>query len=116
VEDFSELGRRLQDPVNTYSSGMRAKLSFGVSLGVEFDCYLIDEVVAVGDKRFRRKCREELEEKRHDRAMLMVSHQPNNIKQFCDTAILLEQGRYVDSFDVKSGTEWRKHAQPRPDG
>ncbi len=110
VEDFTELGARLRDPVQTYSSGMRAKLSFGVSLAIEFDCYLVDEVFAVGDRRFRKKCKEELFDKRSDRALLMVSHQPATIKQSCDIGILIEKGRHIDTFDVKHGSDWKKYA------
>jgi capsular polysaccharide transport system ATP-binding protein len=110
VEDFSELGRRLHDPVSTYSSGMRAKFSFGLSLAIEFDCYLIDEVFAVGDQQFRRKCRIELFEKRRDRALLMVSHQPGTIQQACDIGILIKDGKHVDTFDIHADRDWRRHA------
>ena len=111
VEEFTELGDRLKDPVYTYSSGMRAKLSFAVSLAIEFDCYLIDEVLAVGDQRFRRKCREELFEKRSDRAMLMVSHQARSIKEACDIGILIDNGKYVDTFDINADKKWRRYAK-----
>lgn len=110
VEDFSELGGRLRDPVYTYSSGMRAKLSLALSLAIDFDCYLIDEVFAVGDQRFRRKCRIELFEKRRDRALLMVSHQAITIQGACDLGILIENGRLVDTFDVHADKNWRRHA------
>lgn len=109
VKEFSELGDRLKDPVSTYSSGMRAKFSFGVSLTIEFDCYLIDEIVAVGDKIFRKKCRRELVEKRGDRAMLMVAHQANTIQQYCNSCILMENGRILDRFDTNERS-WRKYA------
>jgi capsular polysaccharide transport system ATP-binding protein len=111
VENFTELGQRMKDPVFTYSSGMRAKLSFGMSMAIDFDCYLIDEVLAVGDQRFRKKCRIELFEKRKDRALLMVSHQAATIQQSCELAILIKDGKYVDTFDVKSGSAWRKYAR-----
>jgi capsular polysaccharide transport system ATP-binding protein len=111
VEDFTELGKRLKDPIYTYSSGMRAKLSFGISFAIEFDCYLIDEIFAVGDQRFRRKCREELFEKRADRALLMVSHQVATIQQACDVGILIKDGRHVDTFDIKADHKWRRYAR-----
>ena len=110
VEDFTELGVRLKDPLFTYSSGMRAKISFGVSLAIEFDCYLIDEVLAVGDQRFRRKCRIELFEKRRDRAMLIVSHQPQTIQQSCEIGLLIKDGRCIDTFDIKADRKWQKYA------
>ena len=111
VEDFTELGKRLKDPVYSYSSGMRAKLSFALSFAIEFDCYLIDEIFAVGDQRFRKKCREELFEKRRDRALLMVSHQVGTIQMACDIGILIKDGRYVDTFDIKADHKWRQHAK-----
>ena len=86
VEDFSELGSYLREPVRTYSAGMRARLAFALSMVVEFDCFLIDEIVAVGDARFTEKCRVELFENRGDRAMIIVSHDPTYIR---DIAIAL---------------------------
>jgi capsular polysaccharide transport system ATP-binding protein len=93
VEDFSELGSQLKMPVKTYSSGMKARLAFALSLTIEFDCYLIDEVIMVGDADFHRKCHYELFEKRGDRALILASHSPDLIRQFCDRALVLHQGR-----------------------
>ena len=93
VEEFSELGPYLREPLKNYSSGMRARLAFALSMAVEFDCFLIDEVVAVGDQRFHEKCHEELFVKRRDRAMIIVSHQPDFIRQHCDSATVLLRGR-----------------------
>jgi len=95
VESFSELGLYLKEPVKNYSSGMRARLAFAISLAIEFDCFLIDEVVAVGDSRFHRKCQIELFEKRKDRAMVIVSHQPEHIIAHCDRAGVLNNGEFV---------------------
>jgi capsular polysaccharide transport system ATP-binding protein len=92
VEEFSELGGSLKMPVKTYSSGMRARLAFALSLAIEFDCYLIDEVILVGDQNFQRKCRTELFEKRADRAMIIASHDMNTMKSLCNKAILLQEG------------------------
>jgi capsular polysaccharide transport system ATP-binding protein len=92
VEDFSELGVALKRPVQTYSSGMRARLAFALSLAIEFDCYLIDEVILVGDQNFQRKCFEELFDKRADRAMLIASHDMTTVASICDRAILIEDG------------------------
>lgn len=93
VEDFSELGEYLREPVKKYSSGMRARLAFALSMAIEFDCFLIDEVIAVGDARFHEKCRIDLFEKRRDRAMILVSHDPNSIKDHCDSACVLNNGK-----------------------
>lgn len=98
VEEFSELGVYLREPVKKYSSGMRARLAFAISMAVEFDCFLIDEIVTVGDSRFHEKCRTELFEKRKDRAMIMVSHDPGYIRAHCDHAAVLVAGKLY-SFD-----------------
>lgn len=91
VEDFAELGKYMYEPLKSYSSGMRARLAFGLSMAIEFDCYLIDEVMAVGDQRFKERCQIELFEKRKDRAMIFVSHSVNSVRKICNTACLLEK-------------------------
>ena len=93
VEDFAELGRYMREPVKTYSSGMRARLGFALSMAIEFDCYLIDEALAVGDARFHEKCQIELFEKRKDRAFVLVSHEAHNIREHCDSASVLHAGK-----------------------
>jgi len=98
VEDFSELGRYLREPVKSYSSGMRARLAFAISMVIEFDCFLIDEIIAVGDARFHEKCNRELFEKRGDRAMIIVSHQATYIREHCTRAAVLTDGR-LNHFD-----------------
>lgn len=98
VEDFAELGRYMREPIKKYSSGMRARLAFAISMAVEFDCFLIDEIVAVGDHRFHEKCNDELFEKRKDRAMIIVSHDPHYIRQHCERASVLDNGK-LHNFD-----------------
>jgi capsular polysaccharide transport system ATP-binding protein len=93
VQEFSELGRYLYEPVRTYSAGMRARLAFAISMVVEFDCFLIDEIIAVGDSRFHEKCQIELFEKRKDRAMIIVSHDANFVRDHCDLAGVLIDGK-----------------------
>jgi len=101
VDDFAELGVKLKSPVKYYSSGMRARLAFGLSLAIDFDCYLIDELVAVGDARFQRKCQEELFQHRADRAFIMASHEINLVAAHCDRALIIESGeaRMFDDMD-----------------
>ena len=77
---------------------MKARLAFAISLSVEFDCYLIDEVIAVGDNRFTAKCKYELFEKRKDRSIILVSHSPAAIKEYCDNAMVLDNGM-MHKFD-----------------
>ena len=98
VEEFSELGHYMREPVKTYSSGMRARLAFAISMSIEFHCYLIDEVLAVGDSRFQEKCQHELFEKRQDRTMIIVSHLPEQITHHCDRAAVLHAGK-LHCFD-----------------
>ena len=92
VEDFTELGVQLKMPLKTYSSGMRARLAFALSLAIEFDAYLIDEVILVGDQNFHRKCQYELFEKRADRALILASHSADVIRAYCQRALVLDQG------------------------
>ncbi len=105
VDGFAELGRSLRQPVKYYSSGMRARLAFGLSLAIEFDCYLVDEVVAVGDARFQRKCREELFESRRERSFLMASHQTDLILAHCDQALIIESGKIKIFQDVNEAVD-----------
>ncbi|KML62692.1 ATP-binding protein [Burkholderia cepacia] len=111
VEEFTELGKYLREPVKRYSSGMRAKLAFAMSMAVEFDCFLIDEVIAVGDSDFHRKCHVELFEKRADRAKIMVSHDPHMIREHCSRAYVLDAGRLRFFPDVESAYNY--YERPR---
>lgn len=105
VDGFAELGSKLALPVKHYSSGMRARLAFGLSLTIEFDCYLIDELVAVGDARFQRKCREELFERRADRAFIMASHDMRLIEKHCQRVLIIESGRVKMFDDVREAID-----------
>jgi len=93
VQDFAELGKYFREPVKTYSSGMNSRLAFAISMAVEFDCFLIDEIISVGDARFHSKCQYELFDKRKDRAIIMVSHEAHNIREHCNRAGLLVAGK-----------------------
>lgn len=98
VKEFSELGIYLDEPVSTYSSGMRARLAFAISMTIDFDCYLIDEVLSVGDEGFRDRCKTELFENRRDKAMLIVSHSHRYLKETCERFLLFRNG-VVEEFD-----------------
>lgn len=93
VEDFTELGVYFREPVLHYSNGMITRLAFALSIAVEFDCFLIDEILVVGDARFHEKCRIELFEKRKDRAFILVTHDPNTIRHYCERASVLHEGK-----------------------
>ncbi len=100
VEDFAELGEYFGMPVRTYSSGMMMRLGFALSLAVDFDCYLVDEVVAVGDTRFGERCRRALAERRERSALLLVSHQAETVRAFCTSAAILHGGRLTRYDDL----------------
>ena len=106
VEDFAELGRYFREPLETYSSGMNARLAFAISMVIDFDCFLIDEVVAVGDSRFQQKCHDELFVKRQDRAMIFVSHNDHYIKEHCQRAAVLQDGKLHQFNDVDSALQF----------
>lgn len=105
VEDFTELGAQLKMPVKTYSSGMRARLAFALSLAIEFDCYLIDEIIMVGDANFHQKCHYELFEKRRDRTLIFASHSFELVREFCDCALVLDDGLGTIYPDVNEALE-----------
>ncbi len=105
VEDFAELGAFLDMPVQTYSQGMKARLAFGVSMGINFDCYLVDEITAVGDAIFKRKCMAVFEQRLDKSDVIMVSHSPQTIKDFCTSAAILEAGELHYFEDVNDGLE-----------
>jgi capsular polysaccharide transport system ATP-binding protein len=109
VEDFSELGSQLKMPVKTYSSGMRARLAFALSLAIEFECYLIDEIILVGDQNFQQKCRLEMFEKRKDRAMIIASHDMSVMREFCNSAAILHGGSLSKYDDVNLAVEKYAH-------
>lgn len=95
VADFTDLGFYLREPVKSYSQGMRARLAFAISMIIEFDCYLIDEISAVGDARFHEKCEIELFQKRHDRAMLIISHDTEYVRNHCNKFAVLHDGSMI---------------------
>jgi capsular polysaccharide transport system ATP-binding protein len=92
VDDFAELGAYMDMPIGSYSSGMMSRLLLGLSLAMDFDCYLIDEATSVGDQRFIDRTHDALENRLRDRALVMVSHHPVHIRSFCRTAAILHNG------------------------
>lgn len=93
VEDFAELGKFYHMPMRSYSSGMRSRLTFGASMGIRFDTYLVDEVTAVGDKAFKRKSRAVFADRMRHSSAIMVNHSMNQVREFCDAGLVLEQGK-----------------------
>ena len=93
VEEFTELGIYFREPVLHYSNGMLTRLAFALSMAIEFDCFLIDEAMIVGDARFHERCHYELFQKRKDRGFILVSHDAETIKAYCENAVVLSNGK-----------------------
>jgi capsular polysaccharide transport system ATP-binding protein len=105
VEEFAELGDYIDAPVRTYSSGMGARLAFGLSMAIEFECYLVDEVLAVGDARFQERCRVAFENRRKNSDIIMISHSMSMINTHCDRGMVLVDGRLIAFDKVEQAIE-----------
>ncbi len=92
VKEFSGIGDYFEEPVKTYSSGMRSRLAFALSMAFRFDVYLIDEITAVGDQAFRKQSEEAFLEMKNRSSLIMVAHNMNTLKKHCDMGILLQDG------------------------
>jgi len=103
VLKFSDLGDYLYMPVSSYSSGMRAKLAFGISMAINFDFYLVDEVTAVGDATFRKRCQDEFGKRSEHSTLVIVSHNKNTIKSYCEKVYVLDDGKLLEFDDVDEG-------------
>ncbi len=106
VEEFTELGVYFREPVSHYSSGMVTRLAFALSMAIEFDCFLIDEAMVVGDARFHERCHVELFHKRKDRAFILVTHDANVIRLYCTRACVLHEGRLLEFDSVDAAYAW----------
>jgi capsular polysaccharide transport system ATP-binding protein len=105
VIKFAELGKKFDLPVKSYSSGMKPRLAFACSIAIDFDVYLIDEVTSVGDAKFRKKAKQALLERSEKANVIMVSHEMDEIRQFCDSAIVLHKGVLTFYNDLEQGIE-----------
>ncbi|WP_409293608.1 ABC transporter ATP-binding protein [Pseudomonas sp. KCJK9058] len=103
VQEFAEIGDWIDEPIKTYSSGMRSRLAFGLSMAFDFDYYLIDEVMSVGDAQFKRKCRDVFKEKMQKSNLVLVSHSMPEIKKLCDLVLLVRKGKIEVYEDVAEG-------------
>lgn len=108
IEEFAEIGKYFDEPMNTYSSGMRSRIGFGLSMAFDFDYYLIDEAGAVGDAKFKKKSDAIYKEKLSNSKVIMVSHNMAEIKQWCDKIILVNSGMTTVYDDVDEGIEMYK--------
>ncbi|MGB7261289.1 MAG: ABC transporter ATP-binding protein [Albidovulum sp.] len=99
VSDFAELGDFMNMPVRSYSAGMRARLAFGLSMGLDFDWYMVDEITAVGDAQFRKKSLAVFAERLSSSGLIMVSHANATLREYCNCGLVLEGGR-AQFFDT----------------
>ncbi len=109
VRGFSELGKAVDLPVRTYSNGMRARLTFAISMALQFRCYLVDELTAVGDQHFREKCVETFAARRAIADVIIVSHQMATIRAFADSAAVLHQGELLFFEDIGDAIYYYNH-------
>ncbi|MBO9468063.1 Polysialic acid transport ATP-binding protein KpsT [Pelagimonas phthalicica] len=114
VRDFAELGPHFYMPVRTYSSGMKSRLSFGVSMGIPFDTYLVDEVTSVGDGAFRAKSVAVFDDRRARAGAIVVTHSPPMVKRMCDMAVVLENGKVVFYDDIDAALEHHEENMQKP--
>ena len=110
VEDFAQLGDHFHMPVRTYSAGMRARLSFGLSMGIKFDIYLIDEVTSAGDAAFRARSAALFHERMASSDAIMVNHNLAELREFCSAALLLEHGKLSYFEDLDEAIELHKRS------
>ncbi len=108
VRDFAELGSHFYLPVRSYSSGMRSRLAFGISIGIPFDTYLVDEVTSVGDAAFKRKSHQIFHNRLKHSGAVVVSHQMEQIKELCDCGAVLENGKLTFHSDVGDAIQHHK--------
>lgn len=105
VEDFAEIGAYIDEPYKTYSSGMAQRLAFGLSMAIDFECYLIDEVTAVGDARFQARCNEEFAKRRARSDVIMISHSMDTIRSYCNRALVLAHGVVHEFANIDDAIE-----------
>lgn len=105
VYEFAEIGKFFDMPIETYSSGMRGRVNFGLSMAFDFDYYLVDEVIGVGDPFFKKKADEVFAQKRKNTGILFVSHSIHQIRQICDVGIYLENGKFSVYRNIEQAIE-----------
>lgn len=113
VEDFAQLGPYLSQPVQTYSAGMAARLAFGISLAIQFDCYIIDEATAAGDERFRVRSEAELKSRRDNASLIMTSHDPHSLITYTKRGAVLYGGSLVMYDTIEEACEVHHRLQTR---
>ncbi len=113
VQDFSELGAAFDEPIKTYSSGMKSRLQFGLSLAFDFDVYISDEVTATGDAAFKKKASHAFKNLADHASLIMVAHAEGTLKQFCSAGIWLDNGKAHWFDDINDALKAYKESQPK---
>ena len=113
VEDFAQLGPYFYQPIHTYSAGMNARLAFGISLAIDFECYLVDEVTGAGDERFRARCEEALLHRRDNATLVMISHDPGTLRQYCRRGAVVYGGTLIFFDDIDEALQVHHRLQLR---
>jgi len=112
IRQFSELGEYIDAPMKTYSSGMRSRFAFALSIAFRFDMYLVDELIAVGDAKFKQKSKQAFKDLIADAGLIMVSHDEGTLKSFCDKAIWIHEGEAIWFDDINEALiEYRKSVE-----
>lgn len=111
VEEFAQLGDYFYQPIYTYSAGMGARLAFGISLAIDFDCYLVDEVTGAGDARFRAKCEQALRQRRESATLVMISHDHGVLSAYCDHGAVLHNGQLLFFDSIHEAIDLHLHNQ-----
>jgi capsular polysaccharide transport system ATP-binding protein len=114
VDDFAQLGRYMHEPIRVYSAGMGARLAFGVSLAIRFDCYIVDEVTGVGDERFRVKSEEALQERKREGTLIMVSHDSGTLLRYCDKGAVVYAGGVTMYDTIREAVDVHHRLQSFP--
>ncbi|WP_022704464.1 ABC transporter ATP-binding protein [Pseudorhodobacter ferrugineus] len=109
VQEFSDLGAHFRLPFRTYSSGMKSRLGFGISMGIQFDTYLVDEVTAVGDAAFRAKSAMVFRDRMQTSGAIVVTHAMSQVRELCTAAAVLENGKLQYYADVEDGIRHHNH-------
>jgi len=105
VQEFADIGSWFEEPVRTYSSGMRSRVAFGLSMAFDFDYYLIDEVMAAGDNSFRKKCEEVFSERLGNSKIFLTTHNMKEVERLCDIVLLVDNGQLIVYEDIAQGIE-----------
>lgn len=114
VDEFAQLGSYMHEPIRVYSAGMNARLAFGVSLAIKFDCYLVDEITGVGDERFRHKAERALQERRTEGTLIMVSHDSNALFRYCDKGAVVYAGGVTVYDTIREAVDVHHRLQSFP--